>query len=400
MNKKVLISAYSCEPFRGSEPGVAWDLIQELSKKVGLIVVTRDDKRDIILKNDPGNIEWHFVGLPSFKKPHAYSPLGFIHYYLWQIYMGLYVRMSIPMEKYRLAHHVTFVSSWTPSGLVFQKRPFIWGPIGHHSRVPNSYMARTSFWLRKKELLRTLIKFSFNLLDPLLWITKIRASRIYVINDDVARSVGFFDKTFIKPAIALRTDITTWSEPKQHMDGKNGKLRLYWAGNIVYWKGIYLLLDVMSQLRNDPVELILIGDGHEKSTIEDIIVSRGLENVVLRPRQSQEELMRFIQDFDVFFYPSFEGGGMVVLEAMFSSKPVIGLKFGGCGEMVEDAETGFLVEYTNYKEVVDSLENKIKLYIDDRNLVSQHGKTGKERVRDLYSIESKASYFYEVYSNV
>lgn len=41
---------------------------------------------------------------------------------------------------------------------------------------------------------------------------------------------------------------------------------------------------------------------------------------------------------DIFLFPSFEGGGMVVLEAMAAGLPVVCLDYGGPGEMVTDDE--------------------------------------------------------------
>ena len=49
-NNKILVSAYSCEPNRGSEPGVGWTYVKEMSKYFDLIVLTRVDKRQIIEK--------------------------------------------------------------------------------------------------------------------------------------------------------------------------------------------------------------------------------------------------------------------------------------------------------------------------------------------------------------
>ena len=40
---------------------------------------------------------------------------------------------------------------------------------------------------------------------------------------------------------------------------------------------------------------------------------------------------------DLFLFPSFEGGGMVVLEALAHGLPVVCLQYGGPGEMVSTA---------------------------------------------------------------
>lgn len=44
----VLISAYSCRPAMGSEPGVGWNTARELVKQHRVWVITRDDNRPMI----------------------------------------------------------------------------------------------------------------------------------------------------------------------------------------------------------------------------------------------------------------------------------------------------------------------------------------------------------------
>ena len=45
---RILVSAYACEPGRGSEPGVGWHFAEEMSKRHSLTVVTRANNRSAI----------------------------------------------------------------------------------------------------------------------------------------------------------------------------------------------------------------------------------------------------------------------------------------------------------------------------------------------------------------
>ena len=55
-------------------------------------------------------------------------------------------------KKFNIAHHMTFVSDWMPSGLAVLNIPFVWGPVGHNPRLPacmdhsKAYADRSSFW--------------------------------------------------------------------------------------------------------------------------------------------------------------------------------------------------------------------------------------------------------------
>ncbi len=72
-NKTILVSAYSCEPNRGSEPGVGWDYVSEMSKSYKLIVLTRDDKKKELENEKLANVEFHYIKLPFFKKKSKYG---------------------------------------------------------------------------------------------------------------------------------------------------------------------------------------------------------------------------------------------------------------------------------------------------------------------------------------
>ena len=45
---KVLVSAYACEPNRGSESGIGWNWVREISKSCDVWVITRANNRPLI----------------------------------------------------------------------------------------------------------------------------------------------------------------------------------------------------------------------------------------------------------------------------------------------------------------------------------------------------------------
>jgi hypothetical protein len=84
---KVLISAYACEPGKGSEPGVGWNVVEQMARHHTVWVITRADRRqsiEAVTKDTPlPNVEWIYYDLPLWewrKFPKALR----LHYYLWQ----------------------------------------------------------------------------------------------------------------------------------------------------------------------------------------------------------------------------------------------------------------------------------------------------------------------------
>jgi len=70
---------------------------------------------------------------------------------------------------------------------------------------------------------------------------------------------------------------------------------------------------------------------------------------------------------DVFLFPTFEGAGMVVMEAMSAGLPAVCLDFGGPGEYVT-AGSGIKVALTTPGAVVDGLGNALAQLAHDRDL--------------------------------
>ena len=68
LQKKILLSAYACEPNKGSEPGVGWSwmkMISEIAEE--LHVITRANNKDAIASEYiPENVTIHYYDLPKY----------------------------------------------------------------------------------------------------------------------------------------------------------------------------------------------------------------------------------------------------------------------------------------------------------------------------------------------
>ena len=90
---KVLLSAYACEPNKGSEPGVGWNWLIEIAKlNHKVTVITRSNNKKSIInkvnyeKEYFRNISFIFCDLPYIflllkRKTNLVQP----YYFIWQI---------------------------------------------------------------------------------------------------------------------------------------------------------------------------------------------------------------------------------------------------------------------------------------------------------------------------
>ena len=130
---KILLSAYACEPNKGSEPEVGWKWATNLSN-LGheVYVITRSNNKNNIeqeiQKKKYFNIKFIYFDFPKwflkiFKgKKNKFS---YFYFYMWQIGIFFVAKKITNQIKFDYIHHVTFVSYRIPSFLCLLNVPFI-----------------------------------------------------------------------------------------------------------------------------------------------------------------------------------------------------------------------------------------------------------------------------------
>lgn len=130
---------------------------------------------------------------------------------------------------------------------------------------------------------------------------------------------------------------------------------------------------------------VVVGDGNDRLQLERLAQQIGVAgHVLFTGVKIGDELASYYEACDIFVMPSRkEGFGVVFLEAMACSKPVIGGNHGGTPEVVIDGATGFLVEYGD----VNALADRIIRLLHDPKLCRRIGEAGRRRVEENYTFE-------------
>jgi N-acetyl-alpha-D-glucosaminyl L-malate synthase BshA len=112
-----------------------------------------------------------------------------------------------------------------------------------------------------------------------------------------------------------------------------------------------------------PSKLLFVGDGPERSFIEDL-TRKTCARTDIRFLGRQEEMEEILAISDLFLLPSeYESFGLVALEAMAAQVPVISTNVGGLPEININGVTGFL---SNVGDVDDMSNNIITILSDDK----------------------------------
>ena len=69
LERKILVSAYGCEPLKGSEPGIGWNWILQMAKYNYLHVITRANNKQVIEAHLPDDLKhritFHYYDTPN-----------------------------------------------------------------------------------------------------------------------------------------------------------------------------------------------------------------------------------------------------------------------------------------------------------------------------------------------
>lgn len=136
--------------------------------------------------------------------------------------------------------------------------------------------------------------------------------------------------------------------------------------NLVKQKGVHIIVKSISALKNaikDKVKLIVVGEGSERRTIDDLISRLGLkENIIFLGFRNSEELLELYNMADLFILASYsEGLPAVLLEAMACENVCIATNVGDVGRVITEGFNGFLVDCGNPVMLTKKIEEIFSL---------------------------------------
>jgi glycosyltransferase involved in cell wall biosynthesis len=347
---KVLMSAFSCGPGRGSEPGVGWNMALETARLGHEVVVLtqtecrEDIERELAAGTLPVNLHFDIFtpawlerlrdaglrrGLPSL----TWQTMSL----LWQFCALFHVRRHYKQAGFDLVHHVTFAGIRHPTLLTRLGVPTVIGPLGGGDRAPMAL--RKSFPWRDwcTELLRDVYNWSLRA-DPITR-SAFRDARLILLRTQaslVAVPPRYRNKVHIDVGTGIAEMVETKVTPR--MSGE--PFRLLYAGNLFYLKGVHLGLRALARVRAQGVDatLTIVGEGPARSDLEKLARELGIAaHVVWRGEVPRQELLGMYGDHHAFLFPSLrDAGPTVILEAWSHGLPVVCLALGGPGRMVDE----------------------------------------------------------------
>ena len=165
-------------------------------------------------------------------------------------------------------------------------------------------------------------------------------------------------------------------------------------GRLEFQKDPLLFLHVMEQLPGYTASIV--GGGTLEGEVQDRIRREGLTRVEFLGALSHEESLEVLSRFYVLVMTSrWEGLPILPLEAMRAGVPVVTTNVGAMDEIIEDGESGILVDRSPQK-----LSRAVERLVRDRRLRERIVENGRRRVSALFSEERMMSGILDVYRRV
>ncbi|MDL2246504.1 glycosyltransferase family 4 protein [Methanobrevibacter sp. OttesenSCG-928-K11] len=251
--------------------------------------------------------------------------------------------------------------------------------VGNNENIPTYVTAHGSdmFEMYKKQsFMRPIIKKVLKKADVILAVSS--ALKDEIINTNVK---GIKDKTRI---YWNSVDIDKFKPNNDYKFKKemnlNDKPIVLFIGNIIKRKNVNSLIEAKKLSKTD-YNLVIVGDGPLLKSLKEKVAKENIKDVVFTGKRNDIE--DIIPSCDLLVLPSYsESFGLVLIEALACSKPVIGSNVGGIKEIITD-DVGLLVDPNNNKEI----SSKIDLILNDEKLKENFKENARLRAKKFSKVE-------------
>jgi glycosyltransferase involved in cell wall biosynthesis len=416
---KILLSAFACHPAKGSEEGVAWNWLKELSQEhqVYVLISTllgQDEAVKAAVEELPSAKNIHLTVIPFAEKRHrliAFFPIleFYVHCVEWQKAALLEAQKLLKHTDVDIVHHVTYATWTIPSFLWQLPKPFVLGPVAGSQRMPLAGYQLMPFKGIVHEIVRMVFYFWARLpLTPAKKAVK-RSNLVLCGNLETLREVSSMRNSG-RSLLMSEVGITGVPEIKwlekltdfKEEDDNSPNVSLLWVAAFEPRKNFGLLLKALRMLPADiQWKLFVAGDGDWLAYWQGKVVESGLATKIKFLGQiPYHQMSEYYRQADIFVLPSLrEGSPTVVIEAMANGLPVVALKLCGMASLLSE-DCGILVDVQSKAQMIKDFANAIERLSRNQALRYQIGQNAYARIKDGYTWEYRARKMLTLYETV
>jgi glycosyltransferase involved in cell wall biosynthesis len=249
----------------------------------------------------------------------------------------------------------------------------------------------TGRWLLKQKL-RIYRKSDIHLVTPSRWMTEMARRAPVFENKPIHYITHGVDLDFFAPRdkVACRKVLGIAPGARVLIFVSAGDLE------ICPWKGGPLLIDILKTINNrstSPIDVILLGKGRLQQL-------ENLKNITLHRMgyvSSEAFLPILLSAADLFIYPTrADSLGLVLVEAIACGVPAVSFDIGGCGDVITDGRSGYLIPPFD----VDAFVDKSLELLDDEGKLKKLSAAARRVSEERFSLNVMARKHYELFQSL
>ncbi|MEJ5366525.1 MAG: glycosyltransferase [Desulfosoma sp.] len=403
---KILLSAYACSPFRGSEPGVGWGFVNALAPFHDLWVIVEEEKfrEDIETylaehPEFPDSVRFFFVRKKRNRSLRRIWPPSYYWYYrAWHRDAFRLARDLHRRVGFDLVHQLTMVGYREPGYLWKLGIPFVWGPVGGMGFFPWRF-------LHKVGIYGAIYYAGYNLLNALQMVFLSRPRRA-----GRAAGCGLIAATPENARLAERlwksrcTVLCEVGLPpalQEHTVRRRSEgepLRIAWSGQHIPRKALNLGLEALARLPGTiPWELHVLGEGARTRSWKRLARRLGMAHRCrFHGWIPREEALGVLAQAHLFLITSLRDlTSTVTVEALAAGLPIVCPDHCGFAHVVDES-CGIRVPVTRPSQTIEALARAVRTLAEDEGLRQRLAGGALARARD-FSWDRKAEVVNEIY---
>jgi glycosyltransferase involved in cell wall biosynthesis len=365
---KILVSAYACSPYRGSEPGMGWGWIHALSKYYDIWIITEKDEFQSDIETELNNkpelrekIRFYYISRKRNKiREKIWPPSYYWSYKKWQkeaysLACSLHKDISFDM-----IHQLNMTGYREPGYLWNLPLPFIWGPISGFMQMPWSFMLmlgwKNAVFYTSRNIINSLqMRFSARVKHAMLRADALIAA---TREDQIAINKIFRKESLLINETGVTLPAIKISRPPYN---KDRALKLCWCGLLIGRKTLPIALHAINRLQKElRIEFDIIGDGSERKRYVALAKKFRIDSSVKWYGWIEhDEAIKIISQSDIMLLTSIQDSTTsVVMEALKLGVPVICHDMCGFGTVIDET-CGIKIPVINPSRSIEDFANAI-----------------------------------------
>ncbi len=379
---RIFVSAYACEPGLGSEIGVGWHWVLEMSKHFELWVLTRESNRPTIepwIAAHPEFAGIHFLyfDLPKWARFWKKGLRGVRTYYnIWQLCTNRIVKRTMREHDIKVFHHLTYGNVLWKVSSYGQKQFFVWGPVGGLETIPAEY---SSHYARKSRIIEWVRRLAVKALPMNFGFKKrCRNADLILCKTEITRDLIPARE---RDKAVLFTDVAVEKQPAITETGskESDVIEFITVGRLDAWRGFDLAIEAFARVakENRNMRLTIVGKGADKSRLKELAKQLGVkEAVTFAGNVTMDEYYRMLAASNVVVNASLKEGAVTVsFDSMAMGKPLICLDTTGYTRYFSN-EYAIVIPRTGREEVIANMAAAMQRMTDagERRTIGEKAK--------------------------